>query len=265
MLQLPPGLPGPDADRLVRTLAGCLDAHDLRLIARADYGWKADEHFAGLQRFAAAGFKLFRWHPLDVLELTRWDTSPHDSRCEQRHWCHAYACAALLRALGEPESQDRVYGQNTSLAGLIDSLVALGDFPLARPKRMLVASLDEMAAAFLAWLIPSLPPEVCNEAAFFGLGLLWFALAVDVPDAALVTLGDWIMIAEDDAAPRWRLELGERTPGRWLLDGTDFGLRHDLWREIGRRLPGRLQRRHGPVVIETVELIAAMVGDGRRV
>ena len=265
VLPLPPGLPPPHADRLPNTLADCLDVHDYRLIAEADYGYGTDEHFAGLRRHVETGrWAPLHWHPREALELTRWDEPPHDPGFERRHWRRAFSCAALLRASGEPANQGHLYGQNSSLAGLIDSLDALADMPLAKPRRLLVASLAEPAAACLAWLIPRAASDEAGEAAFFGLGLLWFALALDVPDAALVALADWLMAVEDEAASPWRAGIGAGMPGRWLLDGTCFDQRHALWREIGRRLPLRLRRRHGPAVAEVVELIAAVVGDGRR-
>ncbi len=246
-------------------LAGCLDVRDHGLIAEANYSYRADEDFAGLRHHVETGrWAPLHWHPREVLELTRWDEPPHDPSFERRHWRRAFSCAALLRASGEPENQGHLYGQNTSLAGLIDSLDALADMPLAKPRRIVVASLAEPAAGCLAWLIPRVPPDEAGEAAFFGLGLLWFALALDVPVAALVALADWVMAAEDDVTAPWRADIGVRMPCRWLLDGTCFDQRHALWCEIGRRLPLRLRRRHGPAVAEVIGFHAAMIGDGRR-
>lgn len=119
--------------------------------------------------------------------------------------------------------------------------------------------LDAPAAAFLAWLIPRLPAGESGEHAFFGLGLLWFALAADVPDAALVALAEWIMVAEDAAAAPWRHESIVPMPGRWLLDTTCFTQRHALWQALGTWLPGRLRTRHGPAVADAARLIAAML------
>lgn len=260
MLPPPPDTLPPDADALPALLAGALDDHDLQAIAEADHGRDADAHLAALRRLMREGtLAPLEWRPREVLELTRWDEPPHDPIRERAHWRRAFACAALLRAYGEPENHDRLDGENQSLVVLIDSLRALAAVPLPGPKRALVVGLDAPAAAFLAWLIPRLPAGESGEHAFFGLGLLWFALAADVPDAALVALAEWVMVAEDAAAAPWRHESIVPMPGRWLLDTTCFTQRHALWQALGTWLPGRLRTRHGPAVADAARLISAML------
>jgi hypothetical protein len=260
MLPPLPDIVPSDADALPRLLTGMLDDHDLRVIAAADHGFDTDAHLAALRRLMHMGTRApIESEPREVLELTRWDEPPHEPIYERAHWRRAFATAALLRAYGEPENHDRLNGQNQSLVVLIDSLRALAALPLPRAKRVVVADLDIAAAAFLAWLIPHLPMDACGEHAFFGLGLLWFALAAQVPDAALVALTEWIMRAEDVAAAPWRGESIVPMPCRWLLDTTSFNQRHALWQALGTGLQRRLLPSHAPAVQEAVRLLGTML------
>lgn len=260
VLPLPPTTLAPDADALLRLLASTLSSDDLLAIARADYGEDVDAHLDALRRLIRERtLAPLLWEPREVLELTRWDEPPHEADHVRRHWRRAFACTALLRLMTEPENGD-LAGSNSTLASLIDSLHALSHLPHAPAQHALVHSLDAAATAFLAWLTPRLVAEETPELAFFGLGLLWSALGTDAPDAGLIALADWVMVAEEDASALPRTASG--SPYRWLLDTTSYDLRHHLWEEIGSRLPERLHPRHGTEVSDAVRSIAALLARG---
>lgn len=254
---MPPPLPEtlpPDNGTLVGLLAGMLGEQDLRLVAQADYGYKADENLTALRRLLDGGaLDLGELEPTEVLELTRWDRPPIEPGQERRHWRRAFACAALLRAYGRPENHHNIIDSNQSLVGLIDSLYALGQILPWRERQRAMTGIDAAATALVAWLIPHLPSGPDEETAFHGLGLLWFALACDVQDTALVALAEWVMVAEDEAAA-WGGNLGD-----WLLGMTRDSASYDLWRLLGARLPSRLSPRHGVQVVEAVHLISTMI------
>ncbi|NEU11565.1 hypothetical protein G3T14_05415 [Methylobacterium sp. BTF04] len=237
-----------------------LNPEDLRIISEADYGQDSKEHLAALRSLLHGGaLNLRECKPTEVLELTRWDRPIDDPTHIGRHWRRAFACATLLRAYGEPENDNGAIGANETLVSLIDSLHALGLKALRQLNDDETGDINRAAAALVAWLIPRLGPNSSDEAAFFGLGLLWFALAENVSDAALVALMDWIMVAEAEAATAFRAQLGYPIPGEWLL-GTIWSQQcHDLWRRLGGLLPGRLSAWHGAEVVSTVHLIAAML------
>ena len=251
----------PDAGALLSSLGEMLDGTDLSFIAKADYGRDVPDHLAALRLIARTGGvpQPLAWVPREVLELVRWDEPPPDLAHERRLWRHAFACCGLVRAYGDVESQRHLFGENQSLIGLVTSLASLAAIPLPRVRRAVVRAADDRGAALLAWLVPRLPEGEAGEPAFFGLGLLWFALATDVPDPGLLALIEWIMRAEDAVAAPWITEFGRPVPGRWLLDTTSYDQRHPAWRALGTLLPGRLRRRHGAEVAEGVRLLAAML------
>ena len=258
-IPLPETLP-PNAGALLRLIAEMLVPEDLRRVAEADYGQRADEHLAALREIVSGGaLDLGQRVPGEVLELARWDQPPIEPSQEQRHWRRAFACTALLGAYGRAENEGHVHGPSQTLIGLIDSLHALERILPTRERWRAMAGIDAAGTALLAWLTPRLSYEPFAEAAFFGLGLLWFALACEVEDPALVALAEWIMAAEDATAAPLRDELGAPLPGDWLLGTTVFNLNHDLWCLLGARLPERLSPRHGPQVVEAVCLISAMI------
>jgi hypothetical protein len=134
----------------------------------------------------------------------------------------AFACAALLRAAGEPENGDLRDGWNQTLIQLADSLSAIGE------------DFTAPACSLLSWLILRFElDDQSEELGFFGIGLLWFALHLQppVPDAAIVSLAEWSVARE-------RQTVRDCRPGdrRWLLGTTFFDLRHDSWRRLGNEL-----------------------------
>lgn len=242
----------PDADALLLQLGAELQVGDFREIAEADYGNDAKEHLAGLQRILNGDMpRPLRWHPAEVLELTRWsepDRGADAYSFDAAHRRRAFCCAALLRSLGNeiddpPGCQQE--GPNQTLIQLVASLRVLGSLH------------DAGAAAFLQWLIPRLPPGEEDEAPFLGLALLWFVLprASGVPGARLVALADWIMAAEDAVSGRWRASAGAAATRPWLLSTTLFDMRHDVWRDFAGWLEVRAASR--PALRETVALMAA--------
>lgn len=237
----------PDPDGLFDRLAAVLSSEDLATIARADYGIDFDAHLAALHFLIREHtFEPLGWEPKEVLELIRWDEPSNALQDERRHWRRAFACAALLRANGDAENRSHLFGPNQTLAILIDSLRALGAIA-SNGRPAFLSDLEAAAAGLLAWQLPQLDVAE-DEAAFFGLGLLWFALELEVVDADLVRLCDWIMMAEATSYLTGR---------RWLLSSTTFDQRHHLWKAIGTWLPERLKPRHGAAVRENVLLIAA--------
>jgi hypothetical protein len=248
----------PDADRLLRLVASALEPSDLSMIAQADYGWAFDEHLAALKEIIAKGVvQDFSNRPQEVLELTRWDRPPHEIAHEQRHWRRAFACAAILRALGEPENEGYIHGPNSSLAGLIDSLYALENLALSNAKRRLLGEINRAAAAFLAWLIPRIPQD--SEVPFFGVGLLWFSLQTEATDEALLALCQWIMAAEGVAADWSGAFYQAHREKRWLLGTSYFDQYFDIWQALGAWLPERIGLGRRPDLGETVSLLGLML------
>ncbi|WP_245495828.1 hypothetical protein [Rhizobium ruizarguesonis] len=107
---------------LLKATANLLDEDDLRSIARADYGNDTDEHLAGLVdivRLCELPSPL-KWHPREVLELTRWsEPEQQDPGMAARlsRQC-AFACTVLLVSYGDPRNAGASYGSNQTLIKL---------------------------------------------------------------------------------------------------------------------------------------------------
>ena len=250
----------PDAEALLRELGRGLRIGDIREIAGCDYGSGFEKHMAGLGRILAGDMpKPLRWHPTEVLELTRWDEPGAELdpyAFEAAHRRRAFACTALLRALGDeidyPHDARGHFGSNQTLIQLIASLRLLDD------------QHDRDAAALLQWLIPRCPADEVGELPFLGLGLFWFGLerATKASDARLVELGDWIMAAEDAPFSDWRELLGAGACSPSLQSTTSYTLRHHVWRDFAGWLVERAEGR--PAVREAAGLMAAAMLEPKR-
>ena len=248
-----PTIVEPNADKLLHMLGQDLPTPDLRSIAGFDCGYDFEKHYEALLSIKANGVRSpLRHHPGEVLNLVKWaepDPKAGPYAMETEHCRRAFACAALLRALGNehempPDWSEGQMGSNTTLIQLIASLRILGYDKYDRP-----------AAALRQWLIPLVPETERSERAFFGLGLLWFALdaTVQATDDDLIALAEWVMVEEDAEAAHWRdFFAGPQTP--WLLSTTTFEMRHHVWRAFGGWLIERGSER--PALAELVALIA---------
>ncbi|UHC14904.1 hypothetical protein LRS73_20535 [Methylobacterium currus] len=99
---------------------------DLCIIARADYGWQADEHLAALRHLVHdRELDLGAWVPSEVLELTRWSRPADGPDRVQGPRRRASACMVLLRAICRKENGGYLTGIEDTLIHLVDSLSAL--------------------------------------------------------------------------------------------------------------------------------------------
>lgn len=161
-------------------------------ISEADCGLNVEKHLAYLrlirdqQQIAAP----MGWEPKKALELILW-SEPSDpewkpgSTGERGHIMRAFACAALLRAAAEPANYGYIFGENQTLAQLIDSARYLGK------------DLSAAAARFLTWRIPRMDSE--EERPFFAFGLLCLTIEVTGPSidpATLAETADWVELEE---------------------------------------------------------------------
>jgi hypothetical protein len=240
-----------DAEALLVCLIRHLCSDDLSVIAQADFAQEATEHLDALQEIARLEWDPSRldYYPREVLELTSYGQpdpawSPEVFRAAHRR--RAFATCALLRAYGEPDI--RLGSSSYHLLQLIRSL------------RQGALALDREAGACLTWLIPRLPPADLHEHAYFGLGLLWFALApsAEANDHAVRTLIDWIMDREDAYANRWRDDYGANPNGPWLLHAEPHANRRQDWREVGEWMVSRSEARCASIREAVQLLVSAM-------
>ncbi|MET3970871.1 hypothetical protein [Bradyrhizobium sp. S3.9.1] len=236
-----------DRFTLLTVLAAALRDDDLLDIARCDYGTDADLHLAQLRRIASLAIPSpLKWHPAEVLELTRWSEATAEATPEailRTHRQRAFCCTALLAAMGDPETV--LDGCNSTLIQLIESL---GELRL---------SVDQEAADLLTWLIRSDPELHASDRAFLGLGLLHFALSLPRwTNARLMDLINWI---EEAARECRRGDPNAGANGTWLLSTTKYDQLQMKWRQLGPKLVDRLADHHSEQVIEKVRLIASLL------
>lgn len=229
----------PEPDELVRRLSAGVDDAMLLDMASLDYGREIEANRAALHLLRDGG-RLpapMPFEPREVLELTRW-FRPDDEAVEadrrRGHAMRAFACAALLRASGEPGNADLCEGLNQTLVNLLWSLDALG------------AGDERAAVGLLVWLMGQLAPAnraadtfdfQFEDTAFVGLGVFWLGLRMRprLPDGAIIAIAEWISDAEQDGNRRQNTDYG-LAPGRWLLGSTSYYLCHEEWRRLGRAL-----------------------------
>lgn len=256
----------PQPEALLREISAHIDDEMLAEIAAADYGMDRDAHLAALRRIRDDGAIAapMPWEPKEVLELIRW-SQPDDpawqpsGRGERGHWMRAFACAALLRAAGEPVNYDYMFGHNQTLIQLIWSLDVVN------------AGLERDAARFLIWLIGRVAAERAppgdadwsdEDTAFYGLGLVWFGLRSTpaMPDAAIVALCEWICECERRHNERHNVDYG-LPPGRWLLSTTSYDLCHAHWKRLGRAILALDLADRSPVARDWIELMGNLLAE----
>lgn len=231
---MPPALPAafpPAPDALLHLLRARVDDGMLREIARADYGMDEEEHLAALLPIRDRGEipPAMGWEPKEVLELIRW-SEPEDPEWKpgfpgtRGHLMRAFACAALLRAAAEPGQIGYHSGENSTVAQLLASALALG------------ADVQEAAARFLAWRTPRLEPE--EERPFFAFGLLVLATLLRdgrMDDDTLAVAADWVIAEEAEECAAMGPCL-PANPDGWLLGLTWHNQKDTVWRHLAERL-----------------------------
>jgi hypothetical protein len=227
---------------LLSALLEALDDEDLKTISRLDYGMDFDDHLAKLRRIKASGFNGFALdgYLVEVLDLCAWSEPSSETDIFRVHRQRAFSCVVLYGSGHSPS--DRFYTDETKLIQLVESLIVLG-WP--RPDII----------CFFSLLLSDID-EGDREAVFIGLVLLVFALQdKSYGNDEVLTLIDWIMTAGDAADMN---ELEQRSPRGWDFASDGRGRFNAKWRLLMASLPGHVQPRHGPSIVEGVALLVAM-------
>lgn len=254
----------PEPDELVRRLSAGVDDAMLLDMASLDYGREIEANRAALHILREGG-RLpapMPFEPREVLELTRWfrpDDEPVEADRRRGHAMRAFACAALLRASGEPGNADLCEGLNQTLVNLLWSLDALD------------AGDERAGVGLLVWLMGQLAPEnrtagtfdfQFEDTAFLGLGVFWLGLRMRprFSEAALIAVAEWISDSEQPGTRRHSTDYG-LAPGRWLLGSTSYDLCHEEWRRLGRALLTEDISDLSPDAADWVCLIGSLLAD----
>lgn len=206
-------------------LANEIDSAYLQVIAEADYGHDANDHYAALDgiRSQLTVPKPLEWVPREVLELIRW------SRPENPDWkpgltgrpghlIRAFSCSALLAAGWDEESRDFITDENQTLAALVESLGVLG------------VDYERAGLSTLGWRVQN-PLKEWEDEPFFWFSLLVLALRVfgDDEPGLVGEIANTVLASEQSVRDAdWHV-LPEAS-GPWLLGLTFFDLHHDLWK-----------------------------------
>jgi hypothetical protein len=146
----------PSDQPLLDLMVEHIDDAMLLEIARCDYGDDVEIHLAALHQIRAKNIPIpLKWHPGEVLSLTRWteldSLNAQDGGISTRnHWMRLFACTALIWASLEPENYvyqlgdgNHSEGEESTIIQLIDSALYLGD------------DVSLAALKFLAWRMQS--------------------------------------------------------------------------------------------------------------
>ncbi len=183
-------------------------------LADGDYGQDTKAHRAALARLATGDLeplRPMRPAPGEVLALARWNPVAKNAPAEE-HWRRLFSCVALLIAASFEENRGRTFSVNESLAGALESLLAV---------------CPEQAPALLA-LVDRLESigAMRGEEVFAPLARLVVEAHSKSPPEVLGAL-----LAEAEARATARPLLGRATRRRYgrLLEITAHDLRHELW------------------------------------
>lgn len=215
-----------DPNALLDDLRSRMNEDHLLVIAKADYETDVEKHLATLLPILRNGdiSQVTKWHPLEVLELTRW-SEPEDPGwpANDGHLIRAFCCTVVLRvAVALPNYEEDL---NQTLAQLVTSTDALETI------------LQYKYGQLLTWMMPQLP--IYEERPFVAFTLGCLAVRFYPPSASEVELAD---------IPAWIVEeeIKHRTSGYytkpggyhslWLLGTTYYSQRHHLWQQIAAGL-----------------------------
>lgn len=227
------GLPA-DADALLNEISRHIGDDVLHFIARADYGYDADENFHKLKQIRDGGAiaQPLPWSPREVLELTRWSNplskdwsqQTHGISRPKGHLAVVFSCAVLMRAYGDAKTRDYCDGYNQTLIQLLNNLEHV-DFDTT-----------QTSISFLAWLITQLSDEL-GERAFVAVALLFLCVKFEakLTKEQLLAFSRWIVAQEKEVVESWSGGVGD-LHYHWLLRTTFFNAHHKKWITLGAEM-----------------------------
>lgn len=222
-----------DPNHLLDVISKLTNDDILTAIAHADYGKEVEEHLGVLQKIRAGMYtfdpRLYYWHPLEVVELTRW-TEPgepgHGMGISEydHHIARAFCCSLILRLEGDFPNYSTDDGIQT-LIQFIRSVEVLGH------------KVEMAAFMFLAWRVSDL--KVCGAgSAYFIIVLLYLYLRVSKePDRDFI---ENLAIQAIEEEHRERKEWVEEPTG-WLLPLTVFDIKRAEWKIFFKKLESLLE------------------------
>jgi hypothetical protein len=170
-----------------------IDDSILAEIAIKDYGHDAEIHLAALHQIRAKNIPVpLKWHPGEVLCLTRWTELESlkllDGGISTRnHWMRLFACTAIIWASLEPENDDdqgeywnHIEGEESTIIQFLDSALYLGD------------NVSIAALKFLAWRMQgqikrALIHEDFGECPCYAVAMLLLCISLDQCDPEIVS------------------------------------------------------------------------------
>lgn len=191
----------------------------LRQIAALDYGHDAEAHFHALVhlRDGSRVEPELVSQPREVLELARWLLPQEPEERAMR----LFACVVLIEGAADPTNRRNFIEENQSLAVLLESISSLKQ--------------PEFVRAALSVVLSRLARGVSTEdRPFFAFAvLLLVAMLTPAPLWAedWKAISDWVI--EEEAVSRKATGLAS---GLWLLGGTMYDRRHEIWARLAQRL-----------------------------
>jgi hypothetical protein len=183
----------PSDQPLLDLMVEHIDDAMLLKIARCDYGDDVEIHLAALHQIRAKNIPVpLKWHPGEVLCLTRWTEleslkSQDGGISTRNHWMRLFACTALIWASLEPENDDdrdedwnHTEGEESTIIQFLDSALYLGD------------DVSIAALKFLAWRMQgqiqgALIHEDFGECPCYAVAMLLLCVSLDRCNSEIIS------------------------------------------------------------------------------
>lgn len=241
-----------DHTKLFKWVLNAVTDADLKAIAASDYGADIPQHLNGLRNIVRNHElpDMSKWHPGEVIELSRWATVPHDAPPEKAlsiHLQRLFCCTVLFMIDGEHKGS--VIGIEPMLAQLIESLEAF------HPDIAIYAS------DMVLWLLQNSDCYRLEELGCMGIALLHLAIAnPSWSNEELVRVVEWLDDLDNAEMAELRDRYGYRNfPKTWLLEREEWDRCDKRWLMLANNLPTKLSDRHSDELIDWINLIAAML------
>ena len=244
----------PDAELLLERARQLADDESLQEIARADYGYQADEMLVLLRSIRDTGGlpSPFEWQLLEVLSLTRYHDPDslrdpnfrHPRAGLAGHQTRLFAAAVLLKLASIPATANMDDAFDSTLAKCLHSAGVIG------------LEITTRTGSFLTWAISTEKWDWPHALVHLALGLLICATRCsEVSDQDLGRIADWVLAV--DAS-----KISYGSPAPRANEPAPFSITQGFWEPLAVELRSRAERIPAGAAKTSIECCALLLDSG---